>query len=99
MLRPIVFLAFMITSTLSHAWVVNSSVTIKEMVQWEGSGYVVTILSNNNICFAPLSDKELYSLLLGLYMSGKIFTAHCHDPAENINGYSNSHKIHRINGN
>ena len=88
----------MFASTISHAWVISSNVTIKEIIQWEGAGYVVIKLSNDNICHSPLADKELYSFVLSMYMSGKTFTSYCYDAAETINGYSNSHKLHRING-
>lgn len=98
MFRTIAFAFLIFFSTTSHAWVVNNSVTIKEIVQWEGSSYVLVILSNNNICHAPLTDKELYSFVLSMYLSGKKFTAYCYDAGETINAYANSHKLHRING-
>jgi len=97
MLRSFLFAITFFVSTASHAWVVSTEVTIKELVQWEGSSYVLVILSNNNMCHAPLTDKELYSFMLSLYMAGKKFTAYCHDGGETINGYNDSHKIHRIN--
>jgi hypothetical protein len=98
MFRIIAFFIFMLVSTSSHAWVFSGgNITIKELVQWEGSSYVLIILSNNNICHAPLADKELYTLILAMYMSGKTLTTYCHDSAETINGYLNSHKLHRLN--
>ncbi|MGI1677616.1 MAG: hypothetical protein K6L75_02710 [Cellvibrionaceae bacterium] len=89
----------MFASTSSYSWEVSEGVTINELVQWEGSSFLVVRLSSDNTYHAPLVDKELYSLILSLYMSGRSFTIYGYDLAENINGYGDSHKIHRINAN
>ena len=97
MVKIISFLTLLFFSSFTYSWEVSSGVTIKEVVQWEGSSYVLVILSNDKFYYSPLTDKELYSLILGLYMSGKAFTIYGYDTGDNINGYGGSHKIHRIN--
>ncbi len=80
-------------------WVQSANTTIKEFVQWEasdGAGYAVMKLESNVICYIPLKEKELYSLVLSLYMAKKNISVHCHATEKNIGGYL-SHKLHRIN--
>lgn len=95
----LVFVFLLLFSTSSHSWVTSSNVKIKSIVQWEGDVHALLVLSNNTQCYIPLSEKVLYSFALALYMSGKSTEMHCHDTPETINGYANSHKVHRIVGN
>jgi len=91
MYRLMYFLLFMSFSSFSNvAWQTSYNVTIKEVIQWEGA-------SDDKLCYTPLSNKELYSMVLSLYMSQKRLNLICHEAGENIGGYNNSHKIHRIN--
>lgn len=85
-------------STTSNAWVQSGNTKIREIVQWEMSDFALVMLDDNTRCHIPLTEKELYSLALSMYMSGKTLNVHCHDTPENINGYANSHKLHRLNG-
>ena len=98
MFKNIIFIFVFFFSTISHAWVISSNVTIKELVQWEGAGNALIVLSNDKKCYVSLADKELYSFVLAMYMSGKSLTTYCYDEAEIINGYTESHKLHRLNG-
>lgn len=97
-LKAIFVLLMVFGSFRSWGWVQPGNTTIKEFVQWESSnaGYALLILETDQKCYVTLAEKELYSLVLALYMSGKTFNLHCHDSTENINGYT-AHKIHRIN--
>jgi len=93
----LIFMGLLITSTC-NAWVFTGEVTITEVIQWENEKNIVLVLSNpeKTKCYVPLIEKNLHSLVLSLYMSGKTFNAHCHDVADDVGGYP-SHKIHRIN--
>ena len=87
-----------VASLNAHAWVQTSNTSIKEFIQWEdGNDNVVLKLHSGHQCYFPVSDRELYSLTLAFYMSGKQFNVHCHNASENIGGYP-AHKIHRMNG-
>jgi len=99
MYRLMYFLLLMSFSSFGNvAWQTSYNVTIKEVIQWEGAGGNVLLkLSDDKLCYTPLSNKELYSMVLSLYMSQKRLNLICHEAGENIGGYNNSHKIHRIN--
>lgn len=96
-MKKIMLIIALMVSVNSHAWQRSSSVSIKELVQWEGSSNALMVLSDGKRCYVPLTDKELYSFVLAVYMSGKLMDTYCHDQAETIGGYSNSHKLHRLN--
>jgi hypothetical protein len=98
MVRSIVLLILLFCSGTSSAFVSHGNVKIKEFVMWEGDSYALLILSNNAKCHMPLVDKQLYSFVLATYMAGRTVTMFCHDAGETINGYSDSHKLHRVNG-
>jgi len=91
---------FLFFSSNSFAWVESVNITVSQMVMWESSTkYSVFRLSNGTNCHVPLGgedDKELYSFMLSLYMTGKTLNLHCYDAEENIGGYT-SHRIHRVN--
>jgi len=94
-----VFLALflaVIFMPLSNAWEISVDVKIKELVQWEGSGNFLIILTDEKRCFGPLVDKELYSLVLALHLAGRSLTTYCHDAAQSFNGYQGVHKLHRV---
>lgn len=101
MLKKLIFLTILFMPLVSNAWMYNTNAKIKEFVQWEseeGTGYAVLMLNdvNETICHVPLSQKELYSLVLSLYASGRTFHIHCYDEVQNIGGYE-SRRVHRIN--
>ena len=96
-INSLIFAILAFTSLNSNAWVQTGNTSIKEFVQWEDSQKVVLILNSGHQCYVPVSDRELYSLALAFYMSGKEFYLHCYDASENVGGYT-AHKIHRING-
>ncbi len=82
------------------AWVQSGNTTIDELVLWEGGeqGFAVLKLASGHNCYVPLIEKELYSLVLALHISGKTFNVHCHDEPVMVHGYS-THRLHRINVN
>lgn len=92
-----VFILFLsLVSATSHAWVPNGdTVTIDEIIQWEGDQKIYFKLSNNYICYIPSSEKNTYALILALYMAGKKASVHCHDSEESTSGIK-GHKLHRI---
>ena len=91
----------MLISINTYGWITSSNSIIVEIVQWEanvhGSPYAVMRLSDNTQCYVPLAEKELYALMLSLFMSGRQFSVHCYDEAIDIGGYA-VHKLHRVNG-
>lgn len=96
MLKSILFSILITFSSLSHAWIVSTDVTIKEMIQWEANDDAVIVLSNDVMCYIPLTEKQLYTFVLATYLAGKPFTSYCYDPIVDKHGYP-AHKLHRIN--
>lgn len=83
-------------SLSAHAWIPNGDVvTIDEIIQWDGDRPVYFKLSNNYICYVPAAEKNAYSLVLALYMSGKKASIHCFDSEETQSGVK-GHRLHRI---
>jgi hypothetical protein len=79
-----------------HAWIPNGeTVTIDEIIQWNGDGPVYFKLSSGYMCYVPAAEKNAYSLILALYMSGKKASIHCFDSEETLGGFK-GHKLHRI---
>jgi len=83
-------------SLSAHAWIPNGDVvTIDEIIQWNGDGPVYFKLSNNHSCYIPAAEKNAYSLILALYLSGKQASIHCFDSEESVGG-EKGHRLHRI---
>lgn len=83
-------------SLSAHAWIPNGeTVTIDEIIHWNGDGPVYFKLSNNHMCYIPAAEKNTYSLILALYMSGKRASIHCFDSEETVGGIK-GHRLHRI---
>ncbi|MCM0147189.1 hypothetical protein KCN56_01225 [Photobacterium galatheae] len=81
------------------AWTFGQNVTISSVTLWEGSGVNPLYFkrSDNVWCYVPAEEKNLHSLILTLYASGKTADIHCHDQAENkMGGIESAHKLHRI---
>jgi hypothetical protein len=92
----LLIVAFCFSSLSAHAWIPNGeTVTIDEIIQWNGDGPVYFKLSNNHVCYIPAAEKNAYSLILALYMSGKPASVHCFDSEETSGGIK-GHRLHRI---
>ena len=87
---------FLSMSSFAHAWIPNGDVvTIDEVIQWNGNGPVYFKLSSGYMCYVPADEKNAYSLVLALYMSGKKASIHCFDSEETVGGIK-GHRLHRI---
>ncbi len=94
-LRVFVF-ALSFVSVASYAWIPNGDVVnIDEIIQWNDEGPIYFKLSNGYMCYVPAAEKNNYSLVLALYISGKKAAIHCHDSEETSGGLK-GHRLHRI---
>lgn len=78
-----------------HAWVLSENVSITEIMEWQDNGPIYFKLSNGVMCYAPATEKNLYSLILSMHVTGKILTVHCHDTSEAYGGIQ-GRRVHRI---
>ncbi|ASU24199.1 hypothetical protein CCZ37_17150 [Vibrio qinghaiensis] len=86
-------------STNTMAWTFGQNVTITAVTLWEGSGINPLYFkrSDNVWCYVSADEKNVHSLILTLYASGKTADIHCYDQAENkMGGIEAAHKMHRI---
>lgn len=92
----------LLMSGYSHAWVVSSNVTVKEITVWEDldtKGVMHFQLSDGRWCYVPNGQKTIQSIILTLYVSGKTLDQiHCYDNADSNAGGSvpAAHKLHRL---
>lgn len=84
-----------ITLSNANAWVHSGDVTIDEMIEWQDNYSIIFTLSNGTRCYVPSGEKNLYSLVLTIFSSGKKIDIHCHDSIEATGGI-NAHRVHRI---
>ncbi|PSW80804.1 hypothetical protein [Photobacterium damselae] len=94
---PLVLCALL--SINAMAWTFGSNVTITAVTLWEGSSVNPLYFkrSDNVWCYVPADEKNVHSLILTLYASGKTADIHCHDQAENkMGGIEAAHRLHRI---
>lgn len=82
----------------SHAWTPNGeSVNIVEVLEWQDSTFIVFKLSSGHYCYILPNEKNAYALIMGLYLSKKSASVHCHDTLEDKLGFP-AHRLHRIIG-
>jgi hypothetical protein len=91
----IAFLFFMSFAAPAYAWVYSAEASVKEIIAWEGSGQIVFVLSSGTVCYIKGDEKNMYGLILSMFMSGKRANVHCYDNAESIGGIS-AHRLHRF---
>ena len=80
----------------AHAWMDIRAVTITSVIQWEENPNVIVVLSNNVRCYILSSDKQLVGLAWLLYTTDRPADIICYDTGENVNGYVDTHKLHRM---
>jgi hypothetical protein len=84
------------TSVNSYAWIPSGeTVTVTEVIQWQDNSPIVFRLSSGHFCYIENGEKNAYSVILALYMSGNKASIHCHDAEENKGGYM-ARKMHRV---
>jgi hypothetical protein len=97
-------LALVIASSLgvgtAFALTPNGSVTkISDVVVWQDDITDVVILTDAgdtcNFNANATNGKNLLSVVLAFYLSGKTIRLYCNDPTANVNGYV-SHRLVRI---
>ena len=79
----------------AYAWVQSDGVTVSNIIEWQDDAPVYFTLSNGTVCYVPNTEKNLYSLVLSIYASGKSANIHCHDSVETYGGVE-GHRLHRI---
>jgi len=99
MKKVLLALSMLVASGVSHAYTYGQDVKISTVIMWENAEtnplYFKT--SSNLWCYVPAGEKNLYSLVLTLYASGKLADIHCYDSAESLmGGVEAGHKLHRI---
>lgn len=85
-----------IACTGANAWERSNDVTIQKLIQWNGDGNALIIFSDNKRCYSPVEETAMYALLLAMYTSQQTLDAVCYDTAEDISGFPNSRKLHRL---
>ena len=92
----ILFCMFLSMFTLpANAWVYSESVTVVHIIEWQDDAPVYLRLSNGTTCFVPALEKNMYSLLLSMFATGKKAHIHCHDIEETYRGIS-GYRVHRV---
>lgn len=94
-IKTALFLSLTFSTSAFAAWVHSPNVTVKEIIQWEGSGKIYITLSNGKRCFIENADDKNYALFLSLYVSQKKVEFHCY-PQEVIRSGVKGHKFHRV---
>lgn len=79
----------------ANAWVQGRNVTVSNIIQWQDNAPIYFSLSNNITCYVPASEKNMYSLILGVFSSGKKVNIWCHDTPYYYGGYW-GHRVHRF---
>ncbi len=88
-----------VVSGVTHAWIAAEDATISAVIMWESAEINPLYFkrSDNVWCYIPAGQKNLHSLVLTLYASGKRADIHCYDLAETkMGGVEAGHKLHRI---
>jgi hypothetical protein len=87
---------------IANAWVTPNEVQILRLIQFEsgiGRDYTIIEFSGSVRCRVQHSDKELLSLTMMLYATGKSVSAVCYDTLDDPGGSGYpSYKLHRITG-
>ena len=94
-ISSIIFFLCMTLSLTSHAWVTGENVTVDQIIEWQDNLPIFFKLSNGTMCYIPSDEKNMYSLILSLMVSGKTATFHCHVAEDVTQGWS-GHRLHRV---
>jgi hypothetical protein len=89
------FLAGLALSSPASAWVISENATVDQIWGWQDDNPVYFKLSDGTMCYVPSTEKNLYSLILSLFATGKKATFHCWDSEETVAGVS-GHRTHRV---
>ena len=85
----------LIFSAPTYAWVYSENVSIVEITEWQDGAPIYFKLSNGTMCYVPAAEKNMYSLILSLYISGKRAHIHCTDAVETYGGVPGN-RVHRV---
>jgi hypothetical protein len=99
MMKIIIILLALMSSGYSYAWTGAGNTKVIAVALWESSttNPLYFKRADNVWCYVPASEKTLHSLILTLYVSGKLADIHCYDLAETqMGGMDPAHKLHRI---
>lgn len=73
------------------------SETVKEIIQWQDNSPIYfKLTTSGEWCYIPATEKNMYSLVLSLYVSGKSSHFECNDIVDNY-GSINGRRLMRIN--
>lgn len=78
-----------------QAGVYLDNVSIVEIIQWQDDSPVYIKSSTGVWCYLPAVEKNLYSLLLSVFATGKKVKMVCNDSLESYGGVP-GHRIHRV---
>lgn len=98
MKKSVVIIGLLLGLTLSasaNAWVINENATVDQVWEWQDDYPIYFKLSSGTMCYVPAAEKNLYSLILSLFATGKQATFHCWDAEETTLGVT-GHRIHRV---
>lgn len=98
MKKTIITLLGIMIANNSFAWSYAGDTKITAVTLWEDSSTNPLYFkrADNVWCYVAATEKNLHSLILTLYASGKSADIHCYDLAETPMGFEPAHKLHRI---
>jgi hypothetical protein len=79
----------------TYAWVYSPNVSVIEITEWQDGAPVYFKLSNGTMCYVPAAEKNMYSLILSMYVSGKRAHIHCADSSDIYGGMA-AYRVHRV---
>lgn len=82
-------------ATPSYAWISGENVSVVEITEWQDSAPIYFKLSNGTMCYIPANEKNMYSLILSIHVSGKRAHVHCADAVDTYGGVP-GHRVHRV---
>jgi len=102
LLKSLLFVICFISSTYASAWTANGMFTIEELgiyssqvsvklTSTDGNPHKACYIRDNNARF-----KEMYSLLLALYVSGKAAHFRCSETEQNFSPWRTDLKVYEI---
>ena len=99
MKKLIIGVFLLVICNTSFGWSFASKTKITAIAIWENSEVNPLYFKRSDKvwCYVSAKDKNLHSLILTLYATGKTADIHCHNKAERrMGGISVAHKLHRI---
>lgn len=97
MIKKLTMLAVLLTTLPVLAdWVESPNSTVNEIWEWNNNKPIYFRTSLGKTCWIPQDEKNIYSLILSLYISGRKANFHCFPQQTLVTGGLTGYRLHRV---